>query len=203
MLLGLNKGIIQKKIAASRLLFAKYVVFTLLCCSELYYFLYQENGMWFCNYKEIGWIKAIIGFILVCFFFFTQFCAFINILFDVHKGEKPADFRIGFYSYFLLFIACFISLFFFEEYLRYVIYLFLIGQLLQLLFIIYTNKSYWKSAIAGIFIYLLGTVTLVAALIYFIKPVLCICLIFLIIYIISLLSPNDRIKIDIHIKMEQ
>lgn len=180
------------------LLVSKYAAFSLLCLSEIYYFLYEEDGMWFCDYKEIGWLKSIFGFIILCVVLLNQFGALKNLLFHLHRSNIPADFRIGFYSYIVVFIGLFVSSSIFDLYLgEYGVYALFVGQLIQVAQIFYNNRPYWKYSIASTLIYLLGTITLVIALIYFMKPLLFASIVIIILWLLSKFLPSDTIKIKI------
>jgi len=180
------------------LLITKYTSFSLLCLAEIYYFVYVNDGMWFFNYEEIGWVKTILSFIILCLVLSNQFQALTGILFHLHQSDRPADFRIGFYSYIYGFLGIFVCFLIDESDIGvYGIIAIFLFQLIQLGFIFYNNRPYWKYSIASAVIYLLGTITLIVALFYFWKPILFACFVFIVLWLFSFIFSNTiRVKIE-------
>ena len=191
----------RKILSDKMLLISKSTTFVLLCLSELYYFKYEENGMWFCDYKEVGW-KVIIGFIILCVLLRNQFSSLMNILFHLHKSNRPADFRVGFYAYPVCIVGVLIGHLFPISFDRVLFYALLAAQLVQIVLIFYQNAPHWTHSVFSTIIYLLGTITFIIALVYFVIPFMAAAIIFFALYILSIVYPSNTININIRIKSD-
>ena len=170
------RTITKDKYAGKGLLVFKYALFVLLCSLQFYYFLVLKADIWFCYPSEVGWLCAIINFILYAGILMNQFRFFTEILCDLQYNSRHCvDYRIGFYSIGIAIVSFFIGYFFFRDCTFIVLILLGIAQIVQIIIIFVQNAYNWGYSIASVMIYLIGIISISITLANFI-PILIVAL---------------------------
>lgn len=150
----------------------KTLLFSALCLTEICYLFTAEDCQWFLDFKKIGYWKMLGGFIVLAFILLNQYGVFRILLYELSPDEVEVNYHIGLYSYTLSVVAIIFCMLFIgnSDYVGYIICFLFAAQLIQLILIFYQSRPYWKAALVGAFIYLLGTITFIIVLYHYAGP---------------------------------
>ena len=152
-------------------LIIKAILFFALCISEICYLYTREDYNWFLDYNQIGIWKMLGGFIVLTVVLLNQYGGWRILLVELSPQEQAINYNIGLYSYLLALIGTIICAFFLDsKHIIYILYFLLAAQLIQIIFIFYQSRPYWKAALFNATIYLLGTITFIIILYHYAGP---------------------------------
>lgn len=177
--------------AEGALLITKYTLFIALCFFQVYYFLILKEDTWFCSPDKVGWVWTIVNFFLYAGILFNQFLAFLDIMGNLQYNSNYIDYRIGFYSIGIAIGLCIIGFFFFAPFIPIIIILFGIAQLVQIVLIFTKNGNQWGYSIASTVFYLVGLVSFLITLAYFIPLLIIALLVWIVLCILGSSSSSS------------
>ncbi|MDR0756798.1 MAG: hypothetical protein LBF85_03020 [Tannerella sp.] len=178
-------------------------LFLVTCAIEILHVATADSPIWFCTPDRVGWLWAIINFVLLGGIVYNQALYFMDVMSDVFaNGDTLCDYRLGIYSYLggLALLMLFAA--FFPAFAFIVIILLAIMQIVQLVMFFRSYGANVKGAFFCSFVYLLGSIgTLVVTMTFvsiLIIIILALALLWLILKITGIGSNKPLGKAKIH-----
>ncbi len=145
------------------------------------------NPGWFCDPDEVGWIMTVINFIIFMIIVGNQIMAFFDIMNEWRSyTNSNISFAWGYSSWVGVVIASVALSFFAEELIPYVLIIFAICQIIQIINI-FKNVIKYDSALTAILfslVYLIASAATVAITVLLISIIIVLVIIFIILGII-------------------
>lgn len=176
------------------LFYATSALFLGLCVCEVAYFAtYAGDKTWFCSPSHMGWIWAIINFLLFAFVLYQQVMAYTALLYAAsHHGRRSYDYRWGLYGGAYGVVAGIVSALWFESALRFILAGIAITQVIQLGLLVYYNikdRGSVPNLVYNLVLYVVGFVATLLTFFHFL-PMLIIAL--LVFFVLSLFGGSKN-----------
>lgn len=148
------------------------LLFLTLSVSELIYFsTYNGNNLWFCMPGTVGWIMTIVDFLIFGFLVVMQCKSFMSLLGACDwYGERTHNVTVGIYSWIIGLVAFFICMFFWDQYIIWVVGALVLAQVVQLCMFVYyniTDEGSWGNLALTVVFYVVGSLATVITLVHF------------------------------------
>lgn len=148
------------------------LLFFALSVSELIYFsTYAGDNLWFCMPGTVGWIMTIVDFLIFGFLCVMQCKSFKSLLIACDwYGDRTHNVSVGILGWIAGLVVFFVFLFFWKEYIDWVVAGVLLTQVIQLCVYVYYNindEGSWGNLALTILFYIIGSVATVVTLIHF------------------------------------
>ena len=143
------------------------MLFLFLCVIEILFATRDMDGIpWFCDPNDVGWLWTIINFLLFGAIIYNQILCLFDALDDIFANNNTGcDLRLGYYSWIVGAIGALICALFFEDKgIQWVFIILGIMQIIQSILIFISFGKNVRGALLCVFVYLLGTIGIAAAL---------------------------------------
>lgn len=133
---------------------------------EFIYFIGYRGEPWFCYPDNVGWVWAIVNFLLYGLTLHSQIHLGKNIINEI-CGDSSPNFRVGIYSYGITIILGIIFSFANAEMLEYIFYGFIAVQIVQIVINFWLIKHVGKALIVSL-LFITLSIAIIVSSIYFI-----------------------------------
>ena len=145
------------------------------CVMEFVFFIAYKGDPWFCYPDNVGWVWAIINFLLYGFALSLQIGLGILAI-KITCCDNNCNFQVGMYSYVAVVVLGIIFWLANVDMAEYLLYGFIIAQIVQIIINFRSIKHFWRAFMVS-FLFILVCFAVIVSAFYFIAMLILICIV--------------------------